>query len=163
MRCSLPHRTLALARSSALLLLLAFAVGCGSADTTGADSAPFIGTYIDPTGPAGTITLDVRAGGTFTLSMCDLGLEVPGEREQEITGGSWTLLAEGLELDTGEWRATLVSDSVPVAILGHDDTLPGLRWVSESESAPLRSARFVRLEEFQEFVHPPGGFGGEGM
>ena len=163
MRCSSSRGTLAFARSSALLLVLSLAMGCGSAGTMEEESAPFIGSYIDPCSPAGSITLDVHAGGTFTLTMCDGGREGLGEREQEIAGGSWTLLAEGLELDAGEWRATLVSDSVPVAIPGHNETLPGLRWISDSRSAPLGSARLVRLQELEEFVQPPEGSGGEGM
>ena len=151
------------ATSSAVLLVLTLAVGCDSTGMTEGDSARFVGTYVDPSGPVGTIRLDVHAGGTFTLTLCERGFGDPTEGEREIARGSWTPLGEGIELDAEEWRATLVSHSVPVTIAGRTDTLPGLRWISESESAPLKSGRLVRRREFDEFLHPPEGSGTEGM
>ncbi|MCK4410293.1 MAG: hypothetical protein KAW67_09415 [Candidatus Eisenbacteria sp.] len=155
--------TLAFGRGSAMLLVVALAAGCGSTSTTEADSAHFVGTYLDPSDPTVAIRLDVHAGGTFTLILCGQGFEDPGERTHEVTRGSWALFAEGIQLDAEEWHAALVSHSIPVTVHGRCDTLPGVRWTSESECAPLKSGQLVRWRELEEFVHPREGFGTSGM
>jgi len=51
---------------------------------------------------------------------------------------------------------------VPVSLAGRSDTLSGLRWTTTSGTAPVDTGRFMRHQEFADFVNPPAGSGCEG-
>jgi len=71
-------------------------------------------------------------------------------------------MGDGVELHGDRWVAVLVTDEVPVSLAGRSDTLSGLRWTTTSGTAPVDTGRFMRHQEFADFVNPPAGSGCEG-
>jgi hypothetical protein len=134
----------------------------GCSEASRAPAPWFVGEYIDPAHPAGTLRLSVSPDGTFALALCEGWAEGADARRNEIGRGSWKSHGDGFELIAADWRATLVTDEVGVSLPGLSDTLSGLRCTATSGQAPVESARLVRFQEFADFVHPPGGSGTEG-
>jgi hypothetical protein len=149
------HRSLLCALAIALLWPLVS--GCGSTDTAEDETAHYIGAYVDPSATGGAVVLEIQGGSRFTLRL------EAAQDDEVLAEGSWALGEGSIDLDGGTWSASLKPDEIPVSITGRRDTLHGLRRVSVTETGPLSSARFVRRQEFRDFLYPPEGFGSEGM
>jgi hypothetical protein len=134
--------------------------GCNRASD--APAPWFTGEYIDPSHSAGTVSLNVREDGTFTLHVSPHTASAGDSEAREIGRGSWKSLGDGVELDGGSWAAALVTDDIRVMLPGRSDTLQGLRWKVTRGPAPVDSAGFVPYREFADFVTPPGGSGSSG-